>query len=38
MVKKVFNLFASFFAMLAVVETSTASLIFVYQPELPKEE
>lgn len=36
--KKVFNLLASFFSTLAVLETSSASLLFVYQPELPKDQ
>ncbi|GBF10685.1 AgrD family cyclic lactone autoinducer peptide [Tepidibacillus infernus] len=35
--KKVFKALASLFSLLALMEVSTASVILVYQPELPKK-
>lgn len=36
--KKLFNLAASLFSFLALMEFGTASYFAVYQPELPKKE
>lgn len=35
--KKVYNLIASLFAMVATLEVGTASFILLHQPELPKK-